>query len=192
MEIGPRHAKRRAGRGRAAACEPVRAELFAGKSGRQAKEEGLFRAVRVGRPPPLLLHSSGITRKSDRYSRVKGKTTLADSPLIDPLITIQHLYQHPQAIRHRRPCATVHGQDCRRDTHQQRKSRVISRLVESMQAPGAESRAPVFLPRSRQSIQSVDFSDALAFCLTRTSSCRSDGRTPLLFPTRYRCVVVRR
>ena|SRR5689334_2037092 len=50
---------------------------------------------RQGRaPPPLLLHSSGITRKSDCHSRVKGKTTRGFVAHW-PLITIHRLYQRP-------------------------------------------------------------------------------------------------
>lgn len=44
-------------------------------------------------------------------------------------------------------------------------------VCESMQSPGAESRALVFLLHSRQLIQSVDFPDAPAFYLTSASSC---------------------
>src|SRR6266496_274895 len=74
-------------------ARPVRSEVFAGKSGRQAKEEGLFRAVRVGRPlhrfstPP----KQPRNRINTRASRARRHERGAAHRLFT---TIQHLYQH--------------------------------------------------------------------------------------------------
>lgn len=180
MEIGPRHAKRRAGGVQARRTSRIGQSYSLGSREGRLRRRGYFEPSGSGAPSaasPLLRNYQEIGSILARQDQDRVST--------EPLIIFSSQFNtRINILTIRTP--SRYGAICTRTrlptTHLSHRGnyKELPSVCGAMRSPGVESRALVLLPRSRQLIQSVDFPDARVFYLTSALSCpfrRPNGLT---------------